>query len=466
MIPYKQLFRVGILVYIILLVYSILFFKERIILLDNSLYLFNMVEYDNFVIHHNRFITIFTQLLPLIGIKLLLPLKAVMILNSLSYMLLPVTCYLLSGFFYKNYKIALSLLLVNTLFITHTFYWGLSELIQGLCLMVFVFSIMLQSADATKRKLWLDVILLLLAVPTVVFAHPLIIIPFTFSIVYFLIHRDIKFHRVQGLLTCILFAGAYTVKRLYFTDGYDAQSMEMKNNIKNLFPNYFDTYSNIRFVKNWFRIYYWIPISVAIVLAVVAYKKQWLKFLFLLSAFVGFILLVNVSYPTGGTLEFYIENLYMPLSLILALPLVYDVLPKLNKYNLSVILILLICTTGLVRIFIWHRAYDGRVDWIRGYYTQHQDQKIVVDNSVAPANTMLMTWASPYEFWLLSTLETGKTASINIAENIEDYRWAQFEKKSFLATWGIYEYGTLNERYFNFTDTATTYLYRGADATR
>lgn len=466
MIPYKQLFRVGILVYIILLVYSILFFKERIILLDNSLYLFNMVEYDNFVIHHNRFITIFTQLLPLIGIKLLLPLKAVMILNSLSYMLLPVTCYLLSGFFYKNYRIALSLLLVNTLFITHTFYWGLSELIQGLCLMVFVFSIMLQSADAAKRKLWLDIILLVLAVPTVVFAHPLIIIPFTFSIVYFLIHRDIKFYRVQGLLTCILFAGAYTVKRLYFTDGYDAQSMEMKNNIMSLFPNYFDTYSNTRFVANWFRMYYWIPISGTLILAIVGYKKQWFKLLFLLCSFVGFVLLVNVSYPTDITHDFYIENLYMPLSLMLALSLVYDVLPKFSRYNLSVILILLICTTGLVRVFIWHKTYDSRVDWLRGYYTQHTDQKIVVDNSIAPYNTMLMTWASPYEFWLLSTLETGKTASVNIVENIEDYRWAQFEKKSFLATWGIYEYETLNERYFNFTDTTTTYQYRGVDTTR
>ncbi|MEZ5033101.1 MAG: hypothetical protein R2787_17065 [Saprospiraceae bacterium] len=45
---------------------------------------------------------------------------------------------------------------------------------------------------------------------------------------------------------------------------------------------------------------------------------------------------------------------------------------------------------------------------MRQFLQDHPGQKLIVDDRLLPADTLLMTWASPYEFWLLSTLEPDK----------------------------------------------------------
>lgn len=71
--------------------------------------------FDTFNIEHHRFIAVFTQFLPVLSAKFLLPLKIVAISYSLNFALYHFVCYLLCGFF-RQYKFAILALLVNSLF--------------------------------------------------------------------------------------------------------------------------------------------------------------------------------------------------------------------------------------------------------------------------------------------------------------------------------------------------------------
>jgi hypothetical protein len=167
--------------------------------------------------------------------------------------------------------------------------------------------------------------------------------------------------------------------------------------------------------------------------------------------------LINVSYPDAATPNFYIENLYLPIGIFIALPLVYDVMVLIRSERLSIIMIALIIVTGCMRMYTTHVPYTARLNWERAFLSKNSDKKLLVNAKVVPMDTLIISWGTPYEFWLLSTMENKKTASIIISDNPDELSWALRDKDKFLTTWGSFSYDNLPHRYFKFSDTATTY---------
>lgn len=189
-------------------------------------------------------------------------------------------------------------------------------------------------------------------------------------------------------------------------------------------------------------------------------KKHWLKLGLLAVSLLGYTLLVNVSYPNGAE-QFYIENLYLPLSIFVAFPLVFDVLPSWpqKKVLLGLAFVLLI---RLVHIGFSHQFYTTRLHYLQEYLLQtagDKEQKLILSSGQFPKDTLLMTWASPYEFWLLSTISTGTSRSITILDQPEAVEWAKDQKESFLTQWGVFPYAELPTRYFIFQD-SSNYVWK------
>ena len=110
---------------------------------------------------------------------------------------------------------------------------------------------------------------------------------------------------------------------------------------------------------------------------------------------------------------------------------------------------------GLIRIYATHPMYTKRLNVYRNFLkaTENSTQKkLIIPASVAPMNTLLMTWASSYEFWLLSTIEKGESRSVIIEEKPGEFDWAMPERNSFIAKWGLWKYDQLDKRYFIFQD--------------
>jgi hypothetical protein len=455
---YKVLFKIGIVLYVVLLIMAVLFYKERSIFLDNSFFLFEILRNDAVTIQRYRFIVVLVEWLPLLAAKLSFSLKSVMIIYSVSFSLYYFFCYLLCGVLFKNYRVALVLLLLNCLIITHTFFWGLSELIQGMGLMMPLLAML--SAPRSSGFRALHYFVTIIAATTIAFAHPLTLFPFMFAVIFLLMIKESDVEKKPIIFSGVMFLIAFAIKKIWFTDAYDANSMAATGNIVKLFPDYLSLYSNQHFISNWWSIYYWIPISSLLIIITYLVSKQWWLLSLFLCSTIGYILLINIAYPASDTHDFYIENMYLPISIMLGFPLVYHVIPLFNKAKLGLlILFVLIMFTSVIRIYNQKKFYTARIDWLRGFISQNKNVKVLASSKIAPPHTILMTWATPYEFWLLSTVENNQTASIILSEDPSSLLWGTEHAKGFLTTWGLFDYNTLNPLYFKFQDTASNYKF-------
>lgn len=424
--------------------------------LDASYHLFYILKDGTLAIQHNRYGAAVSQLFPLLGYKMSLSLQACAMLYSSGFIIYYMACYWVCGSVLKQYRLALCLLLFNTLFVTDTFYWIPSELPQGVALLTVMFAL-LTGIDPNKNKPAIFLLLPVIAVS--VFFHALLVIPAVFITLYFAINRNGITHKPLYFIGSFCFLLCYFLKQQYFVTGYESHAMKGSNHMWDLFPNWINLTTNRIFLKKCFGNFIWIPACSLLISAVYIKNRRWLSLL-LFGAFMGgYILLVNTTYPHGGTPDFYIENLYLPLGVFLAIPLVYDVLPQLPNIKMAYLLVILILSVALIRICVKGDTYAERLAWKRSYMTNNKGKKLIVAASPQMVDTLIMPWGTPYEFWLLSTIETGKTESIFITDRLVELEYLKWDRNTFITNWGAIPYADLPQKYFIITDTVSRYNY-------
>jgi len=453
---YKRAYNAGLVGYLVMFVLAVVFYKERITFCDASFYLFELLVKNSFTIQHMRFGMVYTQILPLLASRAGMLLSSVMLLYSVNYMLAYFVCYVICGSVLKRYDFALLLLLFNILFVSDSFYWPQTELPQGISLMIVCFALIGSDRKMVLHKF--SLLLLGLGIITVVFFHPLIIFPFYFIVLFMLNWKISEAQRKVLYGASILFLLTVVVQKLAFTDKYEMHAMSGVKNFRVLFPDYLHLYSNSVFLDACKGKYIWVPVVALANTVVYTRAKQWSKLLLFLCGTGAFLLLVNITRNTAETPFFYIEGLWLPLAIFLGLPFVFDVLPVLQEKKLAVAVISLIVVTGCVRIYAVSKPYVTRLNWERNYLNIHHDKKLAVYETCVPLDTLMLTWATPYEFWLLSTTERQKTASIIVIDNIPQYAWAFDQTRSLIVSGDIFPYAVLPKRYFHLTDTTTGYI--------
>lgn len=152
------------------------------------------------------------------------------------------------------------------------------------------------------------------------------------------------------------------------------------------------------------------------------------------------------------------ENQYLPLGVVLAYPLVFDLFGAINMKGVVLPLFIIILASACTRFYMMHTKYSARLAWERGVLAKHADHKIILNAHNLDADILQMLWGTPYEFWLLSTIERHKSASIIIDDNPSQRPWAANEKKALVVNWNTFPYEQLNGRYFQFTDTTSGYI--------
>lgn len=230
-------------------------------------------------------------------------------------------------------------------------------------------------------------------------------------------------------------------------------------NIVYLFPHYFSTASTKNFLKYIFTDYYLLIIILGFTVVQLILQKKHLKLALTLSFFFGYLFLINTSYPNSNVQQFYIENLYLPLSIFVAIPFVFDILPLFSRQKVLWGLVL-VFSIRLIGIYTAHQAYTQRVEYLSNYIEQlrlSEHKKQIVNENLLAKDTLLMTWATPYEVWLLSTAKYKNSLSFISVKNTKDYLWTLPHNKTFISRWGNFDYKDFNSPYFIFEDT-TNYV--------
>lgn len=456
----QNLTILGSLTFLILLVFSLVFYKERTFFVDISYHLFYILKDGDFAIQSSRFSAFFTQLFPLIGSKMGggASLENITKAYSMSFVLLPFLTFLIILLGIKNKRIAIGYLLFITLMTTDAFYWIQSEMPQGLAFFFMLFALLdsvLCKGKKATLTFWIATVALTI---TACFAHPLIMIPFAFMIAFYVLSFPKKW-KLIGVFAIIYVLSRITYS-LFFSVPYDSEAISKVGNFITLFPDYFTIQSTKNLVRYMIYDYHFILIVLALNTTYYIRNKQYVKMLLMLTFFIGYCLIVNVSYP-GGSPQFYLENQYLLLSIITGIPFAIDILPKVKNVKLQYASLVIICVAGIFRMYFAHQPYTERVEWLRNLMTETatlSNNKIIVPAEYAPLDTLLMTWGTSYEFWLMSTIETGTSRSIIIEEHANEFDWALENKSAFISKWGVFEYEDLDKRYFIFKDTETSYI--------
>lgn len=452
----QKAYTVGIIAYALLLILSVIFYQERVILMDNAFYLFDMINTENFCIQRYRIISILPQIPAFIAIHLGMPLKLVCILFSAGYSLFYFIIYLVTGWGLKKHRLALTLLILNTLIISHTFFWNISELFLGLGLSVLYFALLSQR-EFMKLRVW-HLLLSILMLTLITSSHPLIIFPFLFTLLFLFRKREID--KQTAIYILLSFALLYLINRLFFTDLYDAEKLDAAKNIKNLFPHYFNLESNYLFLKDLIRNY-----QMALVLwimSVIYYlrKKMFTDFIIVNLFLAGFLFLVNVSFPRFVT-SFYMENMYLPVSVVLGLIFTFEIAADLRTKYLNIVFILIIVSACLTRIFFYKSTYEQRIDWYQNYFSINPYKKIALPSDIAPNEILLMSWPVTFEVALWSTIEYKSTYGLVFLDEL-NLRPAikPVYKNELVSVWIRYPYSELSGKYFKLDSPEKPYLIK------
>lgn len=447
----KNLFKIGALVYLVLIILALLFYKERTCFVDISFHLFYILKDGYFAIQNFRFGAFFTQLFPLIGSKMGFDLAGIAQLYSVGFVLYYFFLFVIILKVIKDKSIALVLLLFNTVFVTHGFFWIQSELPQGIAFTLTYFAIIHVFAHYEKMPLWgfAAIAPMLMAVA---FFNPLLVFVVTFLTAFLMIHDRSRFRYYA--MFWIAYIVIYLFKSLFFKTTYDDNANALWSNLVAYFPNYLTLPSQVAFIRYMVYDYYVLTLMLCWVVYYYYRTSAYLKMGLTLISFWGFAFIVNLNFPSD-TVQFYIENQYLPLSIFVIVPFVFDVMPgRLNQTSVTVV-ITCIAVLAVGRFINVSEIYSERVESMRTVLHRTTDltpNKLVLSQDQLPLDVLFMTWASPYEFWLLSTIEKGTSRSIVVADSPGSLDWTISRRDAFVTNWGVFNYTDLDPRYFKFND--------------
>jgi len=454
MIMYKKLYFVGFAIYAVLFVFSLQFAKERILFIDMASNLFYIIVNNGFAISHYRFGDMVSQSFPLLGIKSGLQLSSLINLYSACYIVYSLAAYIVCGSILKRYDLALVVLLQNVLFSSDTFY-VLSQLPQSITLLLVVCA-MVEGRQLASMG-WFAKVAIAVLLVTIVFFHPVSIFVMLFCVGYFMLEGKQAPDRRLLVGIVVFYFAVLLFKFLALRTPYESHSMSGLKNFVTQFPDYITLYSNRHFLQNCLTKYYWIPIIFVLVAVHYIRRHEKKKLWFFVLSVIGYLGLVDICYPTDATPQFYIENIYLPLSVFLSVPFVLEVLPAWGNKQLAMGLVALISVTGLVRIYATHTLYTARLNAYRDVLHQYGERKVVLDTRSVDMGLIMMAWGTPYEFLLLSECELNRPASIIIDEHPRRLEWARGADATLVVNWNVFPYKDLPRRYFNFADTVSGY---------
>lgn len=453
----KWILWTGLATFFVLFAFAAALYKERTILLDPAFHLFSIARTGQFAIQVFRFGAFFTQLFPLVCVKLGLPLPIVLQSYSLSFVVLDALLFVLLWFGVRQPLWALALLLNSILMVNETFYWIQPELKQGLSILIFYLGL-LQSGRLRPGNTWfLPVhagLLLVLA-----FMHPLLVFPFV-SGFGLLLAQTPKAERTALSGYGITFLMFYGIKSQLFRNWYDDAQLENLKNFVTWFPNYFAVPTHKMFLNYFVTDYYALIPAVAGLLYVWAVRKKYRAMVWYAALFVGYILVVNVTFPDPQNLRrLYVEQFYLSLGAMTLIALVVSgAFEKAGRWLPLALIALIGVRVG--HIYLQHRPYTEKLAWQRRFLQEHSGDKLIFNEKDVPeSKQMQYTWGSAEEFWLLSTLESGETRSIVITDDPEILRKFLDRKNLFITKHKVYDYDELPKPYFNLKNDTITYHY-------
>jgi hypothetical protein len=445
----------GHLTFLALFIISFIFANERVLYVDSGAQIFEFIRDEGFEIYVRRYSMYLTQLLPVLAVKLHLPLQVVIYAYSLSMPIIGYLLWLITVYFLKNQKIGILMLFVM-LGIRHTFYHAISETFQLMFYASFLYAWLFQTrnelAPAFSKIVYYLVACIFIAL--CIFIHPVAVFFVIFILGLYFLNRDKSIS--QKIIVFTISMGFILLKLLTTTKGsHDAQFIISVSEFLHRTFNISTHYTTYWFFKH-FTHFYWIPLFMLLV-SLFSYwrKKKYWHLAFLLGFVTMFWIITVVIYAPGDS-DIAMERSFLPLFFFCGLPFVVEVLPKLSlKWNtVFYIGLIVLLAGGFAKIVTASIPYTKRLEKmgeISVMANQLGKKKILVDAETAEQIFPITNWGVGFESMIYSALKgIDSTVNIYIVESINpDVKQYQNLDIYFAVPWSPYwKIDALNPHYF------------------
>lgn len=429
---------IGFAAFGLLLCWAIYLAKLKMGFTDPAFHSFEILQREGLAIQVNRFGAAVTEFFPLMAYKLGFSLKSILTIYSASFMLLHLLAY---TWLWRRRGVAAAwlLLLSYLLFSTDLFYWTISEHQQAMIYLV-LWAAWLY--DSRQKSISIGFLLInTLVFVWIVFLYPSSFLTIFFVLGFVFLHQN---NENQALKTSFfksarwawffslaaLLVAVMLVKAKLFANEYDAQKysnmlvgLQKIAQTKQLLP------SMKAFLRHCTTDYYWFLLVVLANLSAYILRRQWLLAIWQLGSILAVVLLVQLTIHEDGG-KFYIDNMYLPLGFMAALPLFYDTIAQLYEgktqnlnrqnallYYAHVALMLFV----FVRLYqVWQRQdiYQQRQAWVATSIEKLKTNPnysgkncfITTESEVPIAKLLGCSWSVGYETLLLSSYENPENA--------------------------------------------------------
>lgn len=440
---------------LILLAMAMIFWRERAWLLDVAFQTFLMVKDGTVQVMVYRFGAATVQSLPLLGIKLGVPLALVSWLYSVSFHLHFLGFFLGAAYGFKREDVAIGIALLYVAMTYDGFYWQTSELQQGLGFLLLSWAALLRFPVLRQ---WWHYVLWALVVVALAFYHPLVFMPFFFFLLWQGWRTEAGIPRRSLWILGSMMLLVLVIKQIWFQNWYDAaKTAQFATNLKAYFPNYFSFPAYGKFLYN--LCWYWWGYGLLLLLSLgyLTWQKRWWAINFLLLATAGFLLLSAIGDPTTPY-RFYAEVNYYPMLAFALVPVIEllrylpkknstkENLPNRNK-QLALLALGLLLASRLLLIGFHSQVYTERVDYLRSlttYAAQGKQQRYLVPPNSLQQSIMLMDWGLPYESLLQSSVEGPRPITLLLLRDKERSAAEWASDSLFVTPWAAFPLRQVN----------------------
>lgn len=443
----------GHLSFLILLIASVYYFKERTLYSDTAFQLFKTINFEKINVEAYRYGAILPQLPVLFLVKLGVGLKSILIAFSVAFIALYYLIFLICTKLLKNTAAGLSIIFTLIMCISESFFFPVTETHQSLVFSILLFAIL---QYPSFRYSWIQMLLATIVIAVSFLAHPVALYPISFIIGYSAIDKkQLRSFMPYFLLVLIIGMAVakvmLTPKNTYEGDLF-SEFLKSPSMIFDL-PNF---YSTNFFIKRIFGLYLWVVILELILVVYLIFKKEYLKLFWQVSFPVFFLLISLLTYNKGYS-DMLMERSFMPLALLVSIPLLNEIIEHDNRYKIYKLTFL-----SLIIVFSFNTIYEqGKVFRDRTRFNLEvltktaklPNRKFIVESSELQKHHYT-GWSYSFETLLLSSItDDMPMQTIFPANNIDEVSKYKEHNDVFLGAdfWMEWSIDQLNQKYFKLS---------------
>lgn len=432
-------------IFIVLIVLSIVLYKQRFYA-DSAYFFFHSINSAWFHIEHSRLLLGFSQLFPIIGYYIGLPLKFLMLSYSMGVELLYYFLFLFLVYKLKDLAAGICLLLIHLIGQLWLFHAPSLEICHGSALAIVFYSIL--RSGKYKDDKWL--IFLLLIEWLVLFSHPanLFLIPFLLAVDY--LNR--KWQEGIHTSTITVFILALIVRSLSISD-YDRGKLQNSKSVigSDLFT--VDYWNDI--FSLFVEFYPELIVFLVLTVSYFVFSKKYKKMMFLLGSVVVLTVVIS-AIDRIKDFGFYAEARLSPIVFLVVFIFLFEVWNQLSSKIKSVALV---CFIGVALfrvywIFDFGQIFTQRekqLDRLVDYTQTIESSKFLIRTENFEKKYSSMTWANPIETLLFSAIDGKNSTRTIISEkdiNYQDNSKLINDTSFIFRMFELEPHSFLNERFF------------------